>query len=98
MLVILPREYEKRWLDNNLEKEIELMLSRYDANMMEAYPIDGSITNLGFSTSNPPVQNEKEYTVCHRYCIVKYSQIIFRVLFSINFHGGMGVIILPKFC
>ena len=62
MPVILPRENEKRWIDNNLDKkEIESMLRPYDANEMEAYTVDSSLSKLGFNTSYPAVLNKKEY-------------------------------------
>ena len=37
------------------------MLVPYDADKMEAYTIDRSISKLGFNTSYPEVLNEKEY-------------------------------------
>jgi putative SOS response-associated peptidase YedK len=62
MPVILSKENEKRWIANNLGKEeIESMLKPYDSSEMEAYPVDSSISRLGFNTSNPSVLNKKEY-------------------------------------
>ena len=37
------------------------MLAPYDAENMEAYPVDRSISRLGFNTSYPDVLNKKEY-------------------------------------
>jgi putative SOS response-associated peptidase YedK len=63
MPVILPAEKEKRWIDNNLEQaEIESMLKPYSAEEMEAYPVDMSISRLGFNTGYPNVLNKEEYT------------------------------------
>jgi putative SOS response-associated peptidase YedK len=62
MPVILSKENEKRWIDNNLDKkEIESMLKPYDTSEMEAYPVDNSISRLGFNTNNPGILNKKEY-------------------------------------
>ena len=48
MPVILPRENKKGWIDNNLKKkDIESMLVPYDADEMEGYPVDRSISKLG---------------------------------------------------
>jgi putative SOS response-associated peptidase YedK len=42
--VILPREFEKRWLDLNLSiAEVTAMLGPYPAEEMNAYPIDAAI-------------------------------------------------------
>ena len=62
MPVILSKENEKRWIDNNLDKkEIESMFKPYDSSEMEAYPVDSSISRLGFNTNNPGTLNKKEY-------------------------------------
>ena len=40
MLVILPRDKEKLWLQNDLDKDpLKSMLEPYNANEMEAYPV-----------------------------------------------------------
>lgn len=62
MPVILSRENEKKWLYSSLVKEeIASMLEPYDAEKMEAYPVDKSIIRLGFNTSYPDILNIKEY-------------------------------------
>ena len=62
MPVILSRENENRWIDNKMEsEEIIQMLKPYDANKMEAYPVDRSIIKLGFNTTNPSAITKKEY-------------------------------------
>ena len=62
MPAILPRENEKKWIDNNLKKaNIESFLKPYNDGEMEAYPVDRSISRKGFNTSNPSVLNTKEY-------------------------------------
>ena len=63
MPVILPREDEQRWVQNNLDLEdISSMLKPYNANEMEAYPVDRGISRLGMNTSYPEVLNKKEYS------------------------------------
>ena len=62
MPVILPMESEKKWIDNNLKKtDIESLLKPYNEEEMKAYPVDRSISRLGFNTSKPNVLNKKEY-------------------------------------
>ena len=62
MPVMLSRENEKKWIDNNLKKtDIEFLLKPYNEEEMEAYPVDRSISRLGFNTSEPSVLNTKEY-------------------------------------
>jgi putative SOS response-associated peptidase YedK len=62
MPVILTKENEEWWIDNKLESaEIIQILKSFDANKMEAYPVDRSITKLGFNTANPSILNRKEY-------------------------------------
>lgn len=62
MPVILSRENEKKWIDNNLKKtDIESLLKPYNEDDMEAYPVDMSISRLGFNTSDANTLNRKEY-------------------------------------
>jgi putative SOS response-associated peptidase YedK len=62
MPVILSRDNEKRWIDNNLETgEIGAMLKPCDSATIEAYPVDRSIIKLGFNTTNPFILNRTEY-------------------------------------
>jgi putative SOS response-associated peptidase YedK len=62
MPVMLPSEHEKKWIDHNLKKtDIESLLKPYSEVAMEAYPVDRSISKLGFNTSDPSVLNTKEY-------------------------------------
>jgi putative SOS response-associated peptidase YedK len=62
MPVILPLDNEKKWIDNNLKKtDIETLLKPYNEVEMEAYPVDRSISRLGFNISDPRVLNTKEY-------------------------------------
>ena len=62
MPVILPMDNEKKWIDNNLKKtDIEPLLKPYNEGEIEAYPVDRSISRLGFNTSDPKVLNTKEY-------------------------------------
>jgi hypothetical protein len=37
------------------------MFKPYDSSEMEAYPVDSSISRLGFNTNNPGILNNKEY-------------------------------------
>ena len=40
---------EKKWIDNNLKKtDIEPLLKPYNEGEIEAYPVDRSISRLGF--------------------------------------------------
>jgi putative SOS response-associated peptidase YedK len=62
MPVIFPRDSEKVWLEDHLEKdEIQSLLRPYDAAEMEAYPVSKIINKLGFNTTNPEVLREQEY-------------------------------------
>jgi putative SOS response-associated peptidase YedK len=62
MPVILPMDNEKNWIDNNLKKtDIESFLKPYNEEKMEAYPVDRSISRLGFNISDPNVLNKQEY-------------------------------------
>jgi putative SOS response-associated peptidase YedK len=62
MPAILSMENEKKWIDNNLKKtDIESFLKPYNEEKMEAYPVDRSISRLGFNTSDPRVLITKEY-------------------------------------
>ncbi len=62
MPVILTRDVEKRWLDTNLKSsEIGAMLKPYDADDMQAFPVDKSLAKLGFNTSNLSILDEKVY-------------------------------------
>ena len=62
MPVILTRENEERWLDNNLDKgAIESMLYPYDPGKMEAHTIDRAVSRLGTNTNYPEVLIKKDY-------------------------------------
>jgi len=62
MPAILSRENEKKWIGNNLKKtDIETLLKPYNEEEMKAYPVDRSISGLGFNTSDPRVLNTQEY-------------------------------------
>jgi hypothetical protein len=41
--------------------DIESFLKPYNDGEMEAYPVDRSISRLGFNTSDPSVLNKQEY-------------------------------------
>ena len=56
MPVMLQREKERVWLEENLdEQRIQSMLSPYDVKDMEAYPITKEIYKLGYNTRNNKV-------------------------------------------
>ncbi len=62
MPVILPGASEGAWLDRGADRAtIESMLRSYDADKMEAYPVDRSVTKLGFNTTIPSILERKEY-------------------------------------
>jgi putative SOS response-associated peptidase YedK len=62
MPVILPREKERVWLGDQLERDqIQSLLQPYEASGMEAYPVSKIINKLGFNTMNPEVTNRQEY-------------------------------------
>lgn len=56
MPVILRREDESRWLDGNLDEEkVRSMLRPYNANEMEANPVQRIVNKLGYNTADPQV-------------------------------------------
>jgi len=62
MPVILPREYEKDWLNPNLTEEDVLALCEpIDADLMQARTISRRITSKKEETNVPEVLEEKEY-------------------------------------
>ena len=62
MPVILPRESEKIWLQNDLDRDkIQSLLQPYNADEMEAYPVPRMVNKLGFNTENPEVIARQEY-------------------------------------
>lgn len=62
MPVILPRDTEKLWLQNDLDKTtLQSMLQPYNANEMEAYPVSRMVNKLGFNITNPEVVTRQEY-------------------------------------
>jgi putative SOS response-associated peptidase YedK len=62
MPVILPREKERLWLEDHLEKDnIQSLLQPYNEAELESYPVSKIINKLGFNTSNPEVLREQEY-------------------------------------
>jgi putative SOS response-associated peptidase YedK len=62
MPVILTRDGEKTWLESKLDKNvIGTLLAPYDSGKMEAFPVNKSVSKLGFNTSIPMVQDSKEY-------------------------------------
>ena len=62
MPVILPREQERIWLHNELERDkIQSLLQPYNPDEMEAYPVSKLVNKLGFNTTNPDVLKQQEY-------------------------------------
>jgi putative SOS response-associated peptidase YedK len=62
MPVILPRDQEKRWLENGQEREvIQSMLQPFDPAEMEAYPVSRRVNQLGFNLSDAQVLEKQEY-------------------------------------
>ena len=62
MPAILQKEFEKRWLDKNVnEGEIRSMLKPYDAHAMQAHAVTRDISKLGLNTKNPNVLNKQHY-------------------------------------
>jgi putative SOS response-associated peptidase YedK len=62
MPVILPKANERQWIDAGADRAtIESMLVPYDSNAMEAYPVDRSVTKLGYNTTVPAVLLKREY-------------------------------------
>jgi len=67
MPVILPRENERTWLQNDLERgEIQALLQPYNTDEMEAYPVSGMVNKLGLNTDNPEVARGKIIQTCLR--------------------------------
>jgi putative SOS response-associated peptidase YedK len=62
MPVILPREKERLWLQDGLDRDtIESMLLPFNAEEMEAHPVSRLVNKLGFNTSNAEVLGRQEY-------------------------------------
>ena len=62
MPVILPREYEKDWLNPNLTKDDVLALCKpIDDALMEARTISKKITSKNEETNVPEVLNVQDY-------------------------------------
>lgn len=63
MPVILRREYESKWLDDNLNvDQIRSMLLPYDMDEMFAYPVPNIVNRLGFNTTNAKVLEKHTYS------------------------------------
>jgi putative SOS response-associated peptidase YedK len=62
MPVILPREKERQWLQDDADKDtIKSLLEPFDETEMEAYPVSNMINKLGFNTTHPEVLERQEY-------------------------------------
>ena len=62
MPVIIPREYEKDWLNPNLTKDDVLALCQpVDDSKMKAYTISKLITSKNEESNVPEVLNEELY-------------------------------------
>lgn len=62
MPAILEREYEGRWLEDNLdEATVRSMLHPYDARELLAYTVPNTVTRLGINTTNLEVLAEYVY-------------------------------------
>ncbi len=62
MPVILPRENEKTWVQNDLRKEdIQSLMRPYNPEEMEAYPVTRMVNKLGLNTEHPEVLSKQEY-------------------------------------
>ncbi len=62
MPVIIPREYEKDWLNPNLTKaDVEALCSPFRNDLMAAHPISKLITTKGADTNVPDVMKVQEY-------------------------------------
>jgi putative SOS response-associated peptidase YedK len=62
MPVILPKDKERVWLEDHLDKDaVQSLLQPYNANEIEAYPVSKLINKLGLNTTNPEVLREQEY-------------------------------------
>jgi putative SOS response-associated peptidase YedK len=62
MPVIIQREKERVWLEDNLDEEkIRSLLKPYDVKYMETYTITKTINKLGYNTQNAEVLDEYLY-------------------------------------
>ena len=62
MPIILPREIEMEWLNENLSKEDVLAMAvPYPEDMMSAYTISKLITTRGVNTNVPEIREKVEY-------------------------------------
>jgi len=62
MPVILSKESERTWLQNDLERDkIQSLLQPYNFDEMEAYPVPRLVNQLGLNTENSEVMARKEY-------------------------------------
>ena len=60
--VILRREYERKWLEENLDvDQIHSMLLPYDANEMFAFTVPNIVNRLGFNTTDTKVLKQHTY-------------------------------------
>jgi len=63
MPVILKRENETKWLEDDLtDDEIKSMLLSYDTDEMTAYPVSKMVNKLGVNFTDRSVLNEFEYS------------------------------------
>jgi putative SOS response-associated peptidase YedK len=63
MPVIIPKEYERDWLNSTLTKDDVLALCQpLDTNKMDAYTISKQITSKKDPTNVPEVLEKVEYT------------------------------------
>ena len=61
MPVILPKEAERKWLENQDTAVVNSLLRPYDAGEMEAYTVSKAVSKSGFNISDPGVLNIKDY-------------------------------------
>jgi putative SOS response-associated peptidase YedK len=62
MPVIIPRDKERLWLQNNLEREtIQSRVVPYNVSEMEVHTVPNLINKLGFNTKNSAVIEKQEY-------------------------------------
>lgn len=62
MPAILEREFEGRWLEDNLdEATVRSMLHPYDARELHAYTVPNTVSRLGINTTNLEVLAEYVY-------------------------------------
>jgi putative SOS response-associated peptidase YedK len=62
MPAILKKEYEKRWLSEDLKREdINFLLEPIDDSGMEAYPVSKMISYKKENTNVPEVRDKVEY-------------------------------------